>query len=67
MAYIYRDELLKKISSIYKLVIIAARRAVELSEGAQKLVETVVGEKATQTALREIIEGKVSLKIKEVK
>ncbi len=67
MAYQFRDELIKKTGSLYKLVILAARRATELSEGAQRLVDAVAGEKATNTALREIAEGRVSLKIKEGK
>lgn len=59
------DELVKKTGSIYKLVRIAAQRAVELNDGAQKLVECPHGEKVTTTALREIVAGKISLKVKK--
>ena len=52
------DELLKQCSSIYKLVVIAAKRAKELSEGAQKLVESDL-KKVTSLALEEIRQGKV--------
>jgi DNA-directed RNA polymerase subunit omega len=52
------DELLKQCSSIYKLVVIAAKRAKELSEGGQKLVESDL-KKVTSLALEEIRQGKV--------
>jgi len=61
------DELVKKTGSIYKLVGLAARRAVELNDGAQKLVDCPQDEKVTTVALREIVAGKVSLKAKEEK
>lgn len=52
------DELLKQCSSIYKLVVIAAKRAKELAEGSQKFVETDL-KKVTSIALEEIRQGKV--------
>lgn len=52
------DELLKRCSSIYKLVVISAKRAKELSEGAPKLVSTNL-KKVTSAALEEIHQGKV--------
>ncbi len=52
-----------KMTSRYKLVIGAARRALELSQGGQKLVEGGLKDKPAITALREIAEGKVELKI----
>lgn len=50
--------------STYKLVVLAARRAVELGEGAPKLVDASPEMKVTSIAIREIMEGKVSYKIK---
>ena len=52
------DDLLKQCSSIYKLVVIAAKRAKELSEGGQKLVESDL-KKVTSLALEEIRQGKI--------
>lgn len=52
------DELLKHCSSIYKLVVIAAKRAKELSEGAPKLVEADL-KKVSSIAIEEIRQGKV--------
>jgi len=54
------DELLKRCPSVYKLVVVAAKRAKELSEGAPKLVETEL-KKASSIALEEIRQGKVVL------
>jgi len=52
------DELMKRCGSIYKLVVIAARRAKELSEGSPKFVSTEL-KKVTSVALEEIRQGKV--------
>ncbi|OGW75931.1 MAG: DNA-directed RNA polymerase subunit omega [Omnitrophica bacterium RBG_13_46_9] len=51
--------------SVYKMVILASRRALELGAGSEKLVETDPNEKLTSVALKEIIEKKVSYKIKK--
>ena len=59
------DELLKRCPSIYKLVVIAAKRAKELSEGAPKLVETD-HKKVSSIALEEIRQGRVVLEGLEV-
>ena len=61
------EPLLEKIGSIYKLVIIAARRALELNEGAPRLVETDPKQKPATVALYEISAGKVGLKVKPEK
>ncbi|MBI3088255.1 MAG: DNA-directed RNA polymerase subunit omega [Candidatus Omnitrophica bacterium] len=55
------DELLQRCHSVYKLVVVAARRAKELAEGAPKLVETDL-KKVTSVALEEIRQGKVRYK-----
>tara|TARA_B100000315_G_C14574633_1_gene587316 strand:+ start:2639 stop:2842 length:204 start_codon:yes stop_codon:yes gene_type:complete len=44
--------------SIYKLAILAAKRAVELTDGEKPLIEHP-GEKGLDNALREIEEGKI--------
>ena len=61
------DKLLDKTHSIYKLVILASRRAIELADGAQKLVNTPPDTKPSDIALEEILEGKVGYKIREGK
>ncbi|OGW92227.1 MAG: DNA-directed RNA polymerase subunit omega [Omnitrophica bacterium RIFCSPHIGHO2_02_FULL_63_14] len=55
------EALLKRCGSIYRLVILAAKRAKELSEGSPPLVETR-HRKATSVALEEILQGKVLYK-----
>ncbi|MGE5307911.1 MAG: DNA-directed RNA polymerase subunit omega [Deltaproteobacteria bacterium] len=51
-------------NSLYKLVVIASKRALELAEGKPKLIENVsiVNTKPSTIALREISQGKVTLK-----
>lgn len=49
-------------NSLYKLVILASKRAAELDEGQVPLVETKPQEKSITIALREIAEGKITLK-----
>lgn len=61
------DKLLDKTHSIYKLVILASRRTIELAEGAQKLVETPQDAKPSDIALAEIMEDKISYKVDEKK
>ncbi len=60
MSYVPVQDLLAKTGSIYKLVVLASKRAVELNAGVPELVEAD-GEKATSIALEEIIQGKVKL------
>ena len=60
--YIPVEELLTKIESRYKLVIIAARRAGELNDGGQRLVDISLKTKVSTIALEEIKEGKVDYK-----
>ena len=56
------EELLKKVPSAFKLVILASRRAFDINEGSPRLVPTKP-EKASQTALEEIRQGKVRMGI----
>jgi len=51
-------------NSIYKLVILASKRALELNEGSPKLVETD-SKKISAIALEEIREGKICMKGKK--
>ncbi|MDP3788842.1 MAG: DNA-directed RNA polymerase subunit omega [Candidatus Omnitrophota bacterium] len=63
LSYIPIEQLMNRVDSIYKLVLLASQRAVEISEGAQKLVDISPKIKASTVALEEIKEGKVSYKI----
>lgn len=63
MAYVALEKLLDKSNgSIYKLVILASKRALEIAEGQPKLVETSSSMKPSTIALHEIAENKVYLK-----
>lgn len=60
MDYKVLEDLLPKANmSIYGLVRLAARRALELSDGKKCLSDMPLSEKATTKALEEIYEGKV--------
>jgi DNA-directed RNA polymerase omega subunit len=60
MAYVERERLLDKSEgSIYKLVILASKRALEIAEGQPKLVEASSALKPSAVALQEIGEGKI--------
>ena len=61
------EKMIGKVGSLYKLVVLTALRAVELSEGAQNLVGEKPEAKTINTALKEIGEGKINYKIKEKK
>ena len=60
MSYVPIQDLLSKTDSIYKLVILASKRALELNSGARKLVEGD-SEKVSTIALEEIAQGKVRI------
>jgi DNA-directed RNA polymerase subunit omega len=61
MAYIPLEKLVKKDTSVYKLILAAAARANELSQGAQPLIQTT-SKKVSTIALEEIAGGKVGYK-----
>jgi len=64
MVYVPLEKLLDKSEgSIYKLVILASKRALEIAEGQPKLVEAGATVKPSTIALYEIAEGKVQCKI----
>ena len=48
--------------SIYKLILVAAKRALELADGAPRLIEHPSSGKTATIALDEVMEGKVALK-----
>lgn len=58
MVQVPMEELLKQCRSVYKLVVVAAKRAKELTGGAPQLVEGEFKKSAT-IALEEIRQGKV--------
>ena len=60
MSYVALETLLDKSGgSIYKLVILAAKRALEIAEGQPKLVVANASTKPSTIALYEIAAGKV--------
>jgi len=63
MAYQGRERLLdKSMGSIYKLVILASKRALEIAEGQPRLTSDNQSVKPSTVALHEIAEGKVEAK-----
>jgi DNA-directed RNA polymerase omega subunit len=60
MGYRGREKLLdKSMGSIYKLVILASKRALEIAEGQPKLVADDASVKPSTVALHEIAAGKI--------
>lgn len=64
MSEVQIEGLLKRCGSVYKLVILAAKRAKEVSDGAPPLVEAPP-RKVTSIALEEILQGKVLYKVED--
>ena len=63
MVYQPLEKLLPRANnSIYKLVLMAAKRATELADGAPRLVDFPSSDKVTNIALDEIAIGRVELK-----
>ncbi len=63
MVYIDMESLMKNAGSRYKLVIMASRRTLELSEGKPRLVEMPAATRLAIVALKEISENKISFKL----
>ena len=64
MGYQPLEELLPRAGmSVYRLSRMAAKRALELSEGKPKLLDNVNSDKVTTIALEEIMHGKVECKV----
>ena len=62
MAHVAIEELLKQCGSVYKLVLLAAKRAKELADGSPALVDSS-HRKVTSVALEEILHGRVLYKV----
>ena len=63
MVYVPLESLLDKSNnSLYKLAILAAKRALEIAEGQPKLVKVNSSTKPSTIALYEIAEGKIRYK-----
>jgi len=63
MVYLGRETMLdKSCNSIYKLVILASKRALEIAEGQPKLVDSDSSIKPSTVALIEIASGKIECK-----
>jgi DNA-directed RNA polymerase omega subunit len=63
MVYVALENMLDKSDfSIFKLVILASKRALEIAEGQPKLVEADASMKPSTVALNEIAAGKVRYK-----
>lgn len=65
VSYIPVEDLLKKVESRYKLVVLASRRAVELSDGGERLIDISPLVKTATIALEEIREGKINCRESE--
>jgi len=64
MSYVPIQDLLSKTGSLYKLVVLASKRAVELNAGAPRMIEAN-NEKVCSVALEEIARGKVKFQIEK--
>ncbi len=63
MAYVALENFLNKTNgSVYKLVVLAAKRGLEIAEGQPKLVEADPTLKPSAIALKEIGAGKIEFK-----
>ena len=62
MSYVPLEKLIDKSNgSMFKLVTFISRRALELAEGAPRLVDAPAGLKVTTLAMEEIAQGKVKM------
>ena len=62
-SYVPLEDLLSKVSGMYKLVTLASRRAVELNQGSKQLVDITSKAKCSTVALEEIKAGQVFYEI----
>ena len=67
MARVTVEDCLERMPNRLELVILAAKRTRQLLDGAETLIPNVKGNKEPIVALREISEGKITLKAVEVK
>ena len=62
MSYVPLENLIDKSNgSMYKLCVIVSRRALELAEGAPRLIDAPSDIKVTTLAMQEIASGKVGI------
>lgn len=62
MSFLPLDKLLEKVDSRYKLILVAAKRARELSDGAPPLIEADENSKPTTIALKELLNDRLEYK-----
>lgn len=63
MREIFREELLDKADfSIYKLIMLVTKRALEIAEGSPKLIDAALDAKPISVAMNEILANKVKYK-----
>lgn len=68
MGYRGREKLLdKSLGSIYKLVILASKRALEIAEGQPRLISDEASAKPSTVALHEIEQGKIEARAVKTK
>ncbi len=68
MSYVPLERLIDKSNgSMYELVVMAAKRALQLADGAARLIEAPSDMKVTTLAMEEIAQGKVFMKKEEKK
>lgn len=60
------EELRNRISNVYELVIVAAKRTRQINEGSPKLVDVKCA-RATTVAMWEIAKGKIKYRVKDEK
>lgn len=63
MARITVEECITKIPNHFDLTLVAARRARQLENGTQPLIDDIRHNKATVTALREVAAGHIGMEI----
>ena len=67
MSYVPLEPLLGKAVSLYQLVLLASRRAIQLANGDPKLVDLSPKTKIATLALEEIRQGKIRCKQSKAK
>lgn len=68
MAYVPLEKLIDKAQfSMFKLVHLVSRRALELADGAPKLIDVSSETKVTTVAMQEVADGKVGMKVAKEK
>ena len=65
MIHVPIEDLLGRTNSLYKLVILATKRSVELNDGSKPKVDIGKDKKLSTIALKEIAEGKIKFQESE--